>query len=80
MSLSNSLKDAIVKNWRTSISGIIAAGFGFAVAFPQFFGGPDSLIVSISRYACWLGVGGIGLAAKDFRTKVDPTGDQIKMQ
>ncbi len=68
------LKAAGIENPKTTVSGVIALVFGFIVMFPQHFGGPDSLIVSISKMACLVGIGGVGVAAKDFGTKVDPSG------
>ena len=61
-------KSAISKNWKTSTIGILGMGFSFVTMFPDRFGGSDSWVVMISKFAIAGGFAALGIAAKDYDT------------
>lgn len=54
-------------NWRTSLMGLLTAGFGFVLFSPELFQHWPWLI-ALSKYATAGGLAGIGLFAKDSST------------
>lgn len=56
-----------MKNWRTSIAGVAAAGFGFVAFSPELFAHYPWLI-ALAKYAAAGGMLTMGFAAKDCTT------------
>ena len=54
-----------MKNWRTSVAGIVTAFFGFVLFSPQTFAHWPWL-VDVAKYATAGGLGAIGLLSKDY--------------
>lgn len=57
----------MIKDWRTTASGLAAAGFGFVLFSPQHF---PNWLVDLSKYAMLGGLVGLGIAAQDCRRKL----------
>ena len=64
----NGLKRAIARNWKTTASSIVTAGFWFITLNPDRFGGSDSWLVAIAQFAQIGGLLAFGIAAKDYDT------------
>ena len=57
--------NSISKNWKTTLSGIVAALFGFVLFSPEHFQQWPWLI-SLAKYACAGGLAALGLMGKDY--------------
>lgn len=53
------------KNWKTTISGLIAAFVGYVCFDPELFGGKESFIVRLCTYITLGGLASLGIFAKD---------------
>jgi hypothetical protein len=59
-------KQAIIKNWKTTVIGFIIAFAGFVTFSPATFGGENALLVRVCKYITLGGLAGLGVTAKDF--------------
>jgi hypothetical protein len=56
-----------MRNWKTSLAGILTAGFGFVLFSPDLFAHWPWL-VAVAKYAMVGGLASMGFAAKDSTT------------
>ena len=63
-----------MKNYRTTISGIITALAGFISYYPEGFGVKESLIVKLAVYTTCGGLISLGINASDAANKTPPAG------
>ena len=56
-----------MKNWRTTLAGIVTAGFGFVLFSPDLFAHWPWLI-ALAKYATVGGLATMGFSAKDCTT------------
>ena len=56
-----------MKNWKTTVSAVVAALFAFVLFSPEYFAHWPWLI-SLAKFGCAGGLAGLGLAAKDSTT------------
>lgn len=57
---------AILRNWKTTTTGLVLSLAGFISFSPDFFGGNKSLLVQVCHYISAGGFAALGLCAKDF--------------
>ena len=60
------------QNWKTTLSGIATALFGFVLVSPQYF---PAWMQDLSKYAMVGGLVAMGISAKDYNTQ--PTAAQV---
>jgi hypothetical protein len=63
------IKDCIIRNWKTTATGILLSVTGFVAFSPDTFGGDKAFIVQVSRYVHLGGLATLGITAKDFNTE-----------
>jgi hypothetical protein len=56
-----------MKNWRTTLAGIVTAGFGFVLFSPDLFSHWPWL-VAVAKYSTVGGLAAMGFAGKDCTT------------
>ena len=60
------LKNAIVKNWKTTSIGVIISFTGFVSFSPTTFGGEDAAFVQVCKYVTSGGLAALGISSKDY--------------
>ena len=61
------LYSSVIKNWKTTTSGVIALAAVFITQNPEYF--PDKRVHLVAEIVIYLGGGGVALLAKDSGTK-----------
>lgn len=60
------LKNAIVKNWKTTTVGVIISFTGFVSFSPDTFGGSNTPFVQVCKYVTSGGLAALGISSKDY--------------
>lgn len=60
------VSNAVMKNWKTTVIGILLSFSGFVTFSPDTFGGDQALLVQISKYITAGGLAALGISAKDY--------------
>jgi hypothetical protein len=60
------VKNAVVKNWKTTTVGLVISFTGFVSFSPETFGGPDKPFVQICKYVTSGGLAALGISSKDY--------------
>lgn len=59
-------RNAIARNWKTTMSGFVTAAASFVAFAPHHFGGEDAAIVNLAQFVVAGGLLSLGLTGKDF--------------
>lgn len=54
-----------LKNWKTTLIGLILSVSGFIAVSPNHFGGDNALVVELSRYVLAGGFAALGIYSTD---------------
>ena len=56
----------VVKNWKTTVAGLVLCCSGFVAFSPKTFGGEQAPLVQVCKYITSGGLAALGITAKDF--------------
>jgi predicted exporter len=65
-------RKAVIRNWKTSLSGLVTALSGFVAFSPELFS-RWPWVVALSKYAMVGGLAGMGLYVKDKNVSGNPS-------